>query len=75
MLQSPSMSKMALCNPAFYNNVTIKGMNNLTSQGVLSIFSNYSYCLPDQINGTIENLQRGDQDTSFQISIPYLKTQ
>jgi hypothetical protein len=72
--QPSATKKMALCNPVIYNNVTIKGMNDITSNGVISIFSNYSYCLPDSIAGTIEYLNKGDQDTSFQISIPYLKT-
>jgi hypothetical protein len=72
--QPAAIKRMALCNPAFYNNITIKGMNDVTSQGVLTIFSNYSYCLPDQIKGTVEYVNNGEQDTSFQITIPYSKT-
>jgi hypothetical protein len=65
------ISKLFLCNEKYFANKTLLSMNKESSEGVLSIFRNYSFCLPDRINGTIENLIDGKQDTSFQMQIPY----
>ena len=65
-------SIMNLCNPNQFNNLTLKSMAKGKSDGINSIFSEYSFCFPADLSSVIKdnNDEGSTQDTSLQLFIP-----
>lgn len=65
-------SIMNLCNPSQFKNYTLKSMSKGKSDGINSIFSEYSFCFPSDLKSVIKdnNEENSTQDTSLQLFIP-----
>ncbi len=72
------MRDMNLCNEKTFKDKSIKGLSYNKSDGILSIFRNYSYCFPDGIQGKIlNNIDSNNTkvpEASIQIFIPRSNT-
>jgi hypothetical protein len=65
-------SIMNLCNPMQFKNLTLKSMAKGKSNGINTIFSDYSFCFPSDLSSVIKDNNNPDsmEDTSLQIFIP-----
>jgi hypothetical protein len=72
--------EMNMCSGKIWDEISLKSMSSANSNNVLSVFRNYSYCLPDNYNGTLaDNKSDNDddinpQDSTLQFYIPFSKT-
>jgi hypothetical protein len=69
-------NELSLCNSGIFQNKTLRSMTSYKSQGIMSVFQNFSYCLPENFQGTLQDNKNltASQDSSFQLYIPFSKT-
>ena len=66
---------MNLCNKDQYNNITLKSMSEIKSDGISSIFTDHSFCFPTDFKSVIKDndSKNSDQESSLQLYIPISK--
>jgi hypothetical protein len=64
---------MNLCSSSYFSNInTLKSMSTSKSADIVNIFKTYSFCIPDDLQATLQDDITDTKltDTSFQINIP-----
>lgn len=64
---------MNLCSSSYFSNInTLKSMSSSKTSDIVNIFRTYSFCIPDDLQGTLQDDITDTRltDSSFQINIP-----